>query len=87
MDALFERFGLQLRTSDDYRKVSAVWRKLANEYGPAMAALVLRPGEALDELRKLPMGRVGYIEAVLKGDKVKAKHFAVLLQVENLDTR
>ena len=82
VDALFERFGLRLRSTDDGVKVFQVWNYLIKHFGPIIQEIFLNPLSANDVLASLPAGESEYLDAVITGDYRKARYFADILGIE-----
>lgn len=88
-DALFERFGLEFRSSseafEDFEYVANLWYRLSEGYGTYITCSFLQPSIFKKEMAKWPPDFRDYLKAVIENDQPAARLLAKKLQVENLN--
>ena len=87
-DALFERFGLRLRSSDDrfddIKYVADIWYRLVGHFGAFIECADLWPKIFERRLAEWPPGFADYLHAVMADDRTAAQNLASVLSIEKL---
>lgn len=88
-DALFERFGLAFRSSDDkfddIKYLTGLWYRLVNGVGGHIECARHSPKLHEYLMNTFPLDFQHYLAAVVANDRETAKLLAAKLDVENLD--
>ncbi len=88
-DALFERFGLQFRSSDDrfddIAYMTELWYRLVSGLGGHIECSWYSPKLFALELKSMPPDWQAYLMAVIADDRGTTQRLAKLLDIENLD--
>lgn len=87
-DALFERFGLNFRSSDDkfydIRYVTELWYRLCENFGSHIFCSKHSPKLHAHLMKEMPADFQDYIRAVIAHDSPETQRLALKLDVENL---
>jgi hypothetical protein len=87
-NALFERFGLEFRASDEKFEnigyLTDLWYRLVNGFGSLIECSVYSPVLFEFKLRKWPEKFKAYLQAVMSNDQAGAFALAVELRVADL---
>jgi hypothetical protein len=89
LDQLFQRFGLQFRSSDDrfddVDYVTGLWYKLCAKLGSHIECSWYSPKLFAVRIEEMPADFRHYIVAVKEGNQADAQRLATQLEIENLD--
>jgi hypothetical protein len=90
-DALFERFGLAFRSTNDrfdndLHYLSQLWLRLGNDFGGYIEFSITSPGIYKRVVGNWSLDFQAYLAAVIADDRVTAQRLAKKLEIENLDT-
>lgn len=87
-DALFDRFGLTLRSGDDQfddlKYVAEMWYRLVGHFGAFIECADLWPKIFERRLAEWPPGFAEYLRAVMADDREKSRALASALNIEKL---
>lgn len=89
LDALFDRFGLVLRSSDrrfeDIPYVGEIWYRCVSTFGSFIEASDLWPAIFEKRLAEWKPGFADYLRAVMVDDREKSRELAAKLNIEMLN--